>query len=101
MFLYRLTNKGEFTKDFGLRDQIHRAAVSIASNIAEGDELGTYKQSVRYFYIAKGSAAEVLTQAIIAFEIDYINEVKFSEIEKECRTISGMLTRLIKARSNK
>ena len=101
VFLYRLTNKGEFSRDYGLRDQIRRAAVSMPSNIAEGDELGTDKQSVKYFYIAKGSPAEVLTQAIIAFEIEYIDEVEFNEIEKECRTISGMLTRLIKARSNK
>ena len=101
VFLYRLTNKGEFSKDFGLRDQIRRAAVSIASNIAEGDELGTDKQSVRYFYIARGSSAEVLTQAIIAIEIGCLDELEFNEVEKESKTISGMLTRFIKARSNK
>jgi four helix bundle protein len=58
-----------FHKDFGLRDQIRRAVVSISSNIAEGDELDTDKQSIRFFFMAKGSLAEVLTQAIIAFEI--------------------------------
>jgi four helix bundle protein len=61
IYIYRLTNQGLFLKDFGLRDQIRRAAVSISSNIAEGDELNTDKQSVKYFYTAKGSAAEVLT----------------------------------------
>lgn len=99
VFIYRLTNQGIFSKDFGLRDQIRRAVVSIASNIAEGDELGTDKQSVRYFFTAKGSAAEVLTQAIIALEIGYINKDNFDHIEKECKTISSMLTRLIQARS--
>ncbi len=84
-----------------MRDQIRRAVISIASNIAEGDELDTDKQSIRYFFIAKGSAAEVLTQAIIALEIGYITKDKFEQIEKECKAISSMLTRLIQARSKK
>ena len=99
VFIYKLTDNGKFTKDFGLRDQIRRASVSIPSNIAEGDELSTDKQAIRFFYIAKGSSAEVLTQAIIALEINYINEVSFSHIEKECQSISSMLTRLIQARA--
>ncbi len=72
--IYRITNDGAFCKDYGLRDQIRRAVVSIPSNIAEGDELGTNKQAINFFYIAKGSTAEVLTQAIIAKEIGYITE---------------------------
>lgn len=99
VFIYKMTAKGLFSKDFGLRDQIRRAAVSIPSNIAEGDNLGTDKQSNRHFYIARGSAAEVLTQAIIALEIEYIDTAIFNHIETECRAISGMLTRLIQARS--
>lgn len=59
--IYRITNQESFVKDHGLKDQIRRAAVSIPSNIAEGDELGTNKQAIRYFYTAKGSSAEVLT----------------------------------------
>lgn len=61
VFIYRLTDHGMFAKDYGLRDQIRRAVVSIPSNIAEGGELGSDKQAVRFFYIAKGSSAEVLT----------------------------------------
>ena len=61
--------------------------------------LDTNKQAVKFFYIAKGSSAEVLTQAIIALEIGYIDKEKFKHIEKECKAISGMLTRLIQARS--
>lgn len=97
--IYRLTNLGEFAKDYGLRDQIRRAAVSIPSNIAEGDELGTDRQAIRYFYTAKGSSAEVLTQAIIASEIGYLNQEDFNHIETECKVVSSMLTRLIQARS--
>ncbi len=69
--IYKLTQTLSFSKDFGLKDQIQRSAVSVPSNIAEGDELETDKQSIRHFYIAKGSSAELLTQLIIAEEIGY------------------------------
>jgi len=98
--IYKITGGGSFYQDYGLRDQIRRAAVSIPSNIAEGDELGTDKQAVRFFYMAKGSCAEVLTQTIIACEIGYLAEEDFIYIEKECRSLSGMLTRLIQSRSS-
>jgi len=97
--IYKTTGGGPFSRDFGLRDQIRRAAVSIPSNIAEGDELRTDKQGIRHFYIAKGSSAEVLTQAIIALEIGYLAEDNFNYIENECQAISSMLARLIQARS--
>lgn len=82
-----------------MRDQIRRAAVSIASNIAEGDELGTDKQSVRHFLIAKGSAAEVITQAEIASEIGYIDVESCKYISDECTEIMKMLSKLILVRS--
>ena len=97
--IYKAAAESPFAKDFGLKDQIRRAAVSIPSNIAEGDELGTDKQGIRHFYIAKGSSAEVLTQAIIALEIGYLANDKFNYIENECQAISSMLARLIQARS--
>ncbi|MDQ7032608.1 MAG: four helix bundle protein [Desulfonauticus sp.] len=99
VYIYKITNKEPFLRDYGLRDQIRRAAVSIPSNIAEGDERDTDKEAVRYFYIAKGSSAEVLTQATIAFEIGYIDRDTFEEIEKRCTQISKMLWKLISVRS--
>ena len=99
VFLYKLTAKGAFIKDYSLRDQVRRAAVSIPSNIAEGDELGTDRQAVRLFYIAKGSSAELLTQSIIAYEIGYLSGQDFDHIKSECRAISRMLAKLIQARS--
>jgi four helix bundle protein len=99
VYIYRVTGKGDFSKDFSLKDQIRRAAVSIPSNIAEGNDLSTDKQAVNYFYIARGSSAEVLTQAIISLEISYIGKDIFDHIENECQAISGMLTRLIRVRS--
>jgi four helix bundle protein len=101
VFIYRITEEGRFEKDWGLRDQIRRAVVSIPSNIAEGDELNTNRQAIRFFYTAKGSSAEVLTQAIIAYEIGYLTKEHFDHVKKECKGISGMLTKLIHARSKK
>jgi len=98
VFIYKLTEQGAFTKDYGLRDQIRRAAISIPSNIAEGDELDTDRHSIKFFFTAKGSSAEVFTQAIIAYEIGYITKEYFDHIQKECRAISSMLTKLIQAR---
>ncbi len=98
--IYKLTGENkEFLKDFGLKDQMRRASVSISGNISEGDELGTDKQSVRHFYIAKGSSAELYTQIIIAFKIGYIHEPDKEFFTNECKGIIGMLTNLIKSRS--
>jgi four helix bundle protein len=99
VYVYKITREGDVARDFGFRDQIRRASVSIPSNIAEGDELGSNKQAVRFFYIAKGSSAELLTQSIIALEIEYFDKRSFKHIEKECKAISGMVGRLIKIRS--
>ena len=97
--LYKITGQGAFDRGWGLRDQIRRAVVSIPSNIAEGDELGTDRQAIKFFYTAKGSSAEVFTQVVIAHEIGYLTKEQFDHTNKECQAISGMLTRLIQARS--
>jgi four helix bundle protein len=96
--IYRLTKTKELSKDLGLKDQIQRSAVSIASNIAEGDELGTDKQAVRHFYYAKGSAAELMTQLIIAKEIVSLDDSLITNLIDDCDKISAMLTKLIRAR---
>jgi len=64
--LYKASGDGVLNRDFGLRDQIRRSVVSIASNLAEGDERNSDKESVRFFSIAKGSLAELRTQIQIA-----------------------------------
>ena len=97
--LYKITGEGAFNKDWGLKDQIRRAAVSIPSNIAEGDELRTDRQAIKFFYTAKGSSGEVLTQAFIAYEIGYLREEHFDHLKKECQAISSMLAKLIQARA--
>lgn len=99
VFIYKTTEKGPFIKDYSLKDQIRRSAVSVPSNIAEGEESGTNRQSVKFFRIAKGSVAEVLTQTIIAHEVGYLSPSYFDHIKEECQAVSSMLTKLIKVRS--
>jgi four helix bundle protein len=98
--IYKLTYESPFTKDYSLKDQIRRASVSVPGNIAEGDESGTNKLASRYFYSAKGSVAELITQIIIASEIGYISETTGNELVDECKGISAMLNNLIKIRLN-
>lgn len=97
--IYRIINHGSLASDYCLKDQIWRSVISIPSNIAEGDELNTNKQSVNFFYIAKGSTAELLNQVIIAHEIGYLSQTQFDLLNEECNAISSMIARLIKARS--
>ena len=96
--VYGITEEGKFAKDFALRDQIRRSAISIPSNIAEGDSLGTNRQSVRHFLIAKGSIAELITQAEIAYEIGYIDLTTRNQIEYRCTDIMKKLQKLISIR---
>jgi four helix bundle protein len=98
--VYRLTgNNKSFQKDFGLKDQIQRSSVSISSNISEGDELGSDKQAIRQFFIAKGSAAELYTQLLISYKIGYLTEDENKYYMNECKGVSSMLANLIKSRS--
>ena len=99
VLIYRLTQKGPFARDYGFRDQIRRAAVSVPSNIAEGDERGSNKDAIRFFYFSKGSLAEIQTQLEIAYEIEYLNKQTLSDLEERCQIIGKMLGSLIKARS--
>ena len=97
--IYKLTQSSKLSKDYGLKDQIQRSAVSVPANIAEGDELDTNKQSVKHFYIAKGSVAELQTLLIIAQEVSYISKDDLIALDNECNVISVMLRKLISARS--
>jgi four helix bundle protein len=90
---------GPLARDFALRDQIRRSAVSVPSNIAEGDERDTNRDSVRFLYIAKGSFAELRTQLEIAHTVGLLPEAHWREIESSCAEIARMLGALIKARS--
>ncbi len=77
--IYQVSGLGPFSKDFGLRDQIRRAAVSVMSNIAEGFESRTQSQFINYLGIAKASAAEVRSQLYIASDQHYITQEQFKQ----------------------
>lgn len=97
--LYRLFPHQHLRPASGLIEQIHRSAVSVPSNIAEGDERQTDREAVRYFYIAKGSLAELRTQLDIAHHADLLTSDQWMYLDKECDEIGKMIGGLIKARS--
>jgi four helix bundle protein len=78
--IYRITNLPDFSRDFGLKDQIRRSAVSIMSNIAEGFERGRPSEFHQFLSIAKASCAELRSQLYVAFDADYITEAQFHQV---------------------
>ena len=90
-----LTGQGLFEKDWGLRDQIRRAAISIPSNIAEGYERDSFAEFKRFLRIAKGSCGELRTQLYIAQALGYLEKTTADQIVGECIEISSMISSLI------
>ncbi len=84
-------------RDFGLKDQMTRSAVSVASNIAEGSERNSKKDYTRFLHIAKGSAGELRTQLYIAYKVGYIAEEDMHELVSEAKKISKQLHCLVQA----
>src|SRR6476620_3225039 len=76
--IYLLTANGKLNRDFGLRDQLQRAAVSISTNIAEGFERSSRREYVRFLLIAKGSAGEVRSLLRVALEVGYIDQEQYN-----------------------
>ena len=98
--IYSLSKRGAFAKDFGLVDQIRRAAVSIGSNIAEGFDRGNNKEFLVFLGIAKGSAAEVRSQLYTVFDAQYVSEDEFMSLKNQAVEISRLLNGLIKTLRN-
>jgi four helix bundle protein len=73
-YVYELTRRDKFSRDYGLRDQIQRAASSVMHNIAEGFESGSDPEFVRFLKMARRSAGEVQSQLYLALDVDYITE---------------------------
>ena len=96
-----LYNELRGCRDFGLKDQMTRAAVSIPSNIAEGSDRDSLKEFIRFLNIAKGSAAELRTQVYIAQQVDVISNDVAKCIQKELKQISAMLHGLVKSLKRK
>ncbi len=94
--VYRMTNAEGFKRDYGLRDQIRRASVSVISNIAEGFESQNDRTFIRYLYIAKGSSGEVRAQAYVALDQGYISEEEFKLLYTLATQISRLISGFIK-----
>lgn len=92
--IYQVSVSADFSRDYGLRDQARRAAVSIMSNIAEGLERGSQAEFHRFLMIAKGSCAELRSQLYVALDAGYLQEEQFitllSLAEETSRVIGGL-----------
>jgi four helix bundle protein len=97
--VYRLTNNESIKHDYSLVDQMRRSAVSVPSNVAEGDERKSDKDSVRFFHIAKGSQAELSTQLEIARDVGYFTAAQVEPLNVQCAELGKMLGALIRARN--
>ena len=94
--VYRITSTGEFAHDFGLRDQIRWASVSIISNIAEGFERAGDKEFLQFLAMAKGSCGEVRAQLYVALDQLYITDEQFKAISNKAIEVSQMISGLMK-----
>jgi len=103
--IYKFSRQGEFAKDFGLRGQIQRAAVSILSNIAEGFERNPQSEFHQFISIAKASCAEVRSQLYVAFDVGYLNKTTFIQLleiaEEVARIVGGLRSSVDIQRTNK
>lgn len=92
--IYDVTSDGPFAKDFGLRDQIRRAAVSIMSNIAEGYERISPAEFHRFLLISRASCAEVRSQLYIAYDVGYLKANTFDELQTVALEVSRLISAL-------
>jgi four helix bundle protein len=88
--IYQVTAGGEFAKDYGLRDQVRRASVSIMANIAEGFGRHSDKEFANFLNIAHGSASEVQSHLYVALDMGYIGQTRFDELYSLLDEISRM-----------
>lgn len=93
--VYELTRKGEFARDFGLSNQMQRSSVSIMSNIAEGFESRTQSLFNDYLGRAKASAGELRAQVYIAKDINYLDQLQFSQLFELCDKCSRQISRFM------
>lgn len=102
---YSLTSKGDFSKDYGLRDQVRRASVSIMANIAEGFDGGSNAEFIRFLGYAQRSCSEVQSEMYVALDQGYITQREFDELYRMAGNakskIGGFIKYLKKTRNDK
>lgn len=94
--IYRISDHGPFSKDYGLRDQIRRASVSTMSNIAEGFERDGTGEFIQFLSMAKGSAGEVKSQLYVAFDQDYLDKEALQQLYALVTEVGRMIGGLMK-----
>jgi four helix bundle protein len=95
--IYLLTSEGELKRDFGLWDQLRRAAVSIPTNIAEGFERTSRKEYLLFLNIAKGSAGELRSLLRVALDVGYLEKPKYDQLRESVVVLSRSLSNQIKS----
>ena len=94
ILVYTTSAEGAFNRDFGLRDQIRRAAVSVMSNVAEGFERYSRAEFRHYLSLARGSAAEVRSQLHLARDLGYLTDDQYTALTAACVELSRLLAAL-------
>jgi four helix bundle protein len=93
--VYSITHSDKMSRDYGFKDQIRRASVSVMNNIAEGYERGSRKEYAHFLFIARGSAGEVRSMFYVAKDLGYIDEKLFNELQalsiRVSKTIWGLI----------
>jgi four helix bundle protein len=89
--IYQLTNKENFSKDYGMRDQIRRASVSVMNNIAEGFDCESKVEFARFLGIARRSAVEVQSILYAALDVEYINQTEFDLYYEQARKAKALI----------
>jgi four helix bundle protein len=90
-----VTKQGAFRRDFSLRDQITRAAISSMSNIAEGFERGSRREFIQFLNVAKGSTGEVRSQLYVALDQKYVDQKMFEKLRDSALAVSRRLAKFI------
>ena len=93
--VYKITSQGNFSKDFGLRDQIRRATISVMSNIAEGFDAGSDTEFVRFLGYSRRSASEVQSQLYTALDQQYITQDLFDKTYQQAEIAKKQINALI------
>src|SRR5690349_20584087 len=89
--IYQATNLPGFSRDFALKDQIRRSAISIMSNIAEGFERGRAAEFHQFLSIAKASCAELRSQLYVAFDANYLSDAQFHELMSNATEVGQVI----------
>ena len=94
--VYTTSAEGKLNKDYGLRNQIQKAVVSVSSNIAEGFERGSKREFIQFLYIAKGSCGELRSQLYIAKDLGYLGNSASETLIKSASNASKQINGFIK-----